>query len=114
VNQDHLIVLLFRVMLIVDETVIIAFIVQYTVLAPWWKNAIGRTIVIKDMLLALAFVPSLLSLFINFSRLTSRVAAWLDLAMFAGIAVAMAWRIVVWNRIQRQKADKDAGQGDGG
>ena len=46
----------------------------------------GRTIVIKDFLLLVALIPSVLSLFVELNRLTSHVAAWLDVAAFGRIA----------------------------
>lgn len=110
-TQDQLLVLLFKIILIADVAAILAFIGQYTALARWWSNAIGRTIVIKDILLVLAFVPSILSLFFHFTRMSSRVAAWFDVALFAGIFAVMCWRIAVWNKIQRARKGPE-GDGD--
>lgn len=102
-TQDQLIILLLRVVLISGAVSVAAFIGVYTALAPWWRDPVGRTIVIKDMLLALLLVPSILSLFFHFSRLSSRVAAWADLALFAAMAPVMLWRCVIWIRIHRKK-----------
>lgn len=103
-KQEQWIVLAFKVALIADVAAVLAFIADYTRLAAWWSNAIGRTIVIKDFLLVLAFIPSIMSLFFRFSRLTSLVAAWFDVGIFAGIAAVMVWRIVVFERVHRQDA----------
>lgn len=104
-SQDALIALLLKIVLCANEVAILAFIADYSRLANWHKNPIGRTIVIKDILLALAFVPAIMSLFFSFSRLTSHIAAWIDIGLFAAIAAVMARRIVVFERIHRTKKD---------
>lgn len=109
-NEDQWIVLLFKVVLITDVIAVIAFVVQYWRLAPWWRNQIGRTIVVKDILLAACLIPSIMSLFFKFSRLTSHVAAWIDLALFGLIAPVMCWRIIVWQRIHRDKRNDPPSQ----
>jgi hypothetical protein len=100
---DQLLLLLFKITLMADLAGIIAFIVIYSVVAPWWSNVIGRTIVAKDILLGLALTPSILSLFFHFNRLSSVIAGWVDLGLFAGIAVVMIWRCVIWLRIHREE-----------
>ena len=103
-SQDDWILLLFKIVIVADLVTLVAFIAVYTRLAAWWANAIGRTIVIKDLLLGAALTPSVLSLFLKFNRLTSHIAAWVDIALFAGIAVVMVWRCLVWGKIHRNKA----------
>jgi membrane associated rhomboid family serine protease len=103
VTQDQLIVLLFKIALVADVASIVAFIAVYWRLAPWWRNPIGRTIVTKDFLLILLLLPSVLSLFFQFNRLTSRVAAWADLGLFVLLAAVMTWRCAVWIRVHRDK-----------
>jgi hypothetical protein len=98
-TQDALIILLFKVVLLADVVSIAVFIGLYTAWASWWRNPIGRTIVAKSALLALALLPSVLSLFWHFSRLTSHIAAWSDIVIFALIAVVMGWRCIVWRKV---------------
>jgi len=102
-SQEQWIVLAFKIVLLGDVLAVLAFIADYTRLAKWWSNPVGRTIVIKDLLLVLAFVPSIMSLFFRFSRFSSIVAAWFDIAIFAGIAAVMLWRIAVLERIHRHR-----------
>lgn len=102
-TQDAAILFLFKVVLIADLVAIAAFVLDYSVRAEWWSNPIGRTLVIKDLLLGAAITPSVLSLFFRFSRLTSHIAAWVDIALFAAIAVTMTWRVVIFERIHREK-----------
>lgn len=100
-TQDNLILLLFKIVIVADLVTLAAFVAVYTRLAKWWANTIGRTIVIKDILLGAALTPSVLSLFLKFNRLTSHIAAWVDIALFAGIAAVMVWRCFVWGKLHR-------------
>src|SRR6185437_7219981 len=86
---------------IASVVTILAFIAYYTKVAPWWRNPIGRTIVLKDIALILVLIPSLLSIFLHFNRLTSYVAAWFDVGSFALVPVIMCWRIAVFRRIHK-------------
>ena len=106
-SQDALILLFFKIVVVADLLSVFAFLAIYTALAQWWKHVIGRAIAIKDILLGMAFIPSVLSFFFHFNRLTSRVAAWTDIGLFGLIAVVMAWRCVTWVKIHR-KGERDA------
>lgn len=98
-KPDDTVLLLFKIVLIADLVSLVTFVAVYTKLAPWWRSPVGQTLVIKDILLGLALMPSILSLFFQFSRLTSQVAAWFDIGLFALIALVVAWRTVVWQKI---------------
>lgn len=102
-TQEQWIIFLFRIACVSIELTVIAFIVIYTLLAPWWRNVLGRSIVTIDALLGMAFIPSVLSLFFDFNRLTSRIAAWADIVVFFAIAGVMLWRCWIWIRIHRKK-----------
>lgn len=76
------------------------WILQYTLSAPWWKDDVGRTIVAKDACLLGLLVPSCMeqiwpALIDPFEALT------IEVCVCAGICVTMAWRIEVWWRIKR-------------
>ena len=113
-SQDDALIWLFKIVLIADVVSVAWFIALYWRLSrgAMWRNEIGRTIAVKDILLILALIPSILSLFFKFSRLTSHVAAWFDVAVFGLIAVAMCWRSRVWRSIHNRKAE-DQESGDG-
>lgn len=94
----------------------LGFIGVYTKLAPWWRSPIGRTIVWKDIALVMAFLPVTFSLFLRFNRLTSTIAAWIDIADFVAITVIMIIRCQIWVRTHKLLPDttqpqegKDAG-----
>lgn len=102
-TQDQLIILLFKIVLLAAVVSVLAFVVQYTLLAKWWKNDIGRTLVVKDILLILSLLPTVMSLFFHFNRVTSHVAAWTDVVMFGLLTPCMLWRIRVWQRVHSRK-----------
>jgi hypothetical protein len=101
VTQDQAIDLAFKVVEVASVVSISAFILCYSRWAKWWLNAIGRTIVIKDIALLLVLIPSILSIFIDFNRLTSHIAAWFDVGSFGMVPVVMAWRIFVFGKIHK-------------
>ena len=111
-TQDQLILLLLKIILIADVISIVAFVADYTRLAPWWRNPVGRTIVTKDALLVLVLIPSILSMFFTFNRLSSHIAAWVDVVLLGSMAPVMLWRIVVWRRVQAGKADEPPAGGE--
>lgn len=104
-NQDEWLLLLFKIILVADVLAIALFVAQYWWLTrgAMWHNEIGRTIVVKDILLILCLLPSIMSLFFTFNRLTSHIAAWVDVALFGLLAPVMLWRVRVWQRIHNTK-----------
>lgn len=102
-TQDQWMTLLLKAVLIADLAGIVVFIADYSRLAPWWKNPIGRTIVIKDFLLLGVIALVVASVFFQFSRLTSRVAGWIQIAELGAMSIVMVWRVVVFERVHRDK-----------
>ena len=100
-SQEQAIILAFKIVEVASVVTIAAFIACYSRWAAWWRNPIGRTIVLKDVALVLVLIPSILSIFVDFNRLTSHIAAWFDVAAFALVPVIMIWRIVVFRKIHR-------------
>jgi hypothetical protein len=91
----------YRASLIFATTGTFCFIATYSYLAPWWRNLIGKTIVLKDLALLLALTPITLSLFFTFNRFTSRLASAADLVSISSIGVIMLWRTAVWIRVHQ-------------
>lgn len=104
-SQEQAIILLFKIGAIAGFASIITWVAVYTRLAKWWRNPIGRTLVAKSLLLAGLLVPTIMSLFFHFNRLTSYVAGWVDVALICAIAPVMIWRSVVWLRIGRHAGE---------
>ena len=99
-TQTDWLILAFKIAVIAAFVSIAAFVAVYTRLAPWWRNPIGQTIVVKDAIIAVLLIPSILSLFLGLNRLTSEIAGWFDVTLIALITPVMCWRIVVWRRIR--------------
>jgi hypothetical protein len=115
VTSPALLILLTKIALIADMVAIAAFICDYSRLAPWWKNPVGRTIVLKDLFLLGVISLIVASVFFQFSRFTSEVASWIQIALLGGMAVAMLWRILVFERIHRNgRRPKDDDDNQGG
>lgn len=100
-NQEQAIILGFKVVEVASVVAISAFVICYSRWARWWSNPIGRTIVFKDIALLLVLLPSILSIFFQFSRLTSHIAGWFDVGAFALVPVVMIWRIAVFRGIHK-------------
>ena len=112
-SQDEAILLAFKVVEVASVVTIAVFIGCYTRWAAWFRNPIGRTIVLKDIALILVLIPSILSIFINFSRFTSHIAAWFDVGSFALVPIIMCWRIAVFRKIHRAGKLPQDGNEDG-
>jgi hypothetical protein len=106
VSQIQLINLLLRIFLISGFASIVLWVALYSAWARWWRNVIGRTLVVKDALIAMLLVPTSLSLFFNLSRLDSLATAWADVVLIGLITPVMAWRVVAWSRLRRPEAGK--------
>ena len=102
-SQDEWIILLLKVVLVCGAVSVALFVAEYSYRAAWWRNSIGRTLVVKDILLILCLLPSILSLFLSFNRLTSHIAAWVDIGLFGLLTPVTLWRIVVFERVHREK-----------
>ncbi len=102
-SQDQAILLAFKVVEVASVVTIATFVACYTwwTKGKCWRNPIGQTIVAKDVALILVLIPSLLSIFLSFNRLTSHIAAWFDVASFAAVPVIMVWRVIAWRKIHQ-------------
>lgn len=110
-TQTQWIVLAFKAVLLSGIASLILWIGIYTRLARWWASPIGRTLVIKTMLITLMFIPTTLAMFFHFSAFGSLVAGWADVGLVGLVTPVMIWRSAVWLRIRREGR---AGQFPGG
>ena len=113
-SQDTAILLAFKVVEVASVVTIAAFVGCYSrwTRGKCWTNPIGQTIVAKDVALLLILIPSILSIFFQFNRLTSHIAAWFDVAAFGAVPVIMCWRILAWRRIHLAGQLEQEGAGD--
>jgi hypothetical protein len=91
---------------------ILVWIVQYTVLAKWWKNAIGVTLVGEAIALFLIYLPNILALadplkFASFAQ--TRWYLYLSVGIVTGTAVFIVTRIITWEHIRRQREARALG-----
>jgi hypothetical protein len=100
-GQEQVIEAILKVTLVTGFASIAIWIWTYTALARWWRNPVGRSLVMHAGLIAVLLVPSTLSLYFHLSRGTSDIAAWLDTALITAITPVMLWRCVVWVRLSR-------------
>lgn len=98
-TQDQWLVLAFKIVTLTSFFSLLGWVAIYTSLAKWWRNDIGRTLVVKTSLIALVLVPTILSLFFHFNRLTSHLAGWFDVVMLGLVAPVMWWRSAVFLRL---------------
>jgi hypothetical protein len=120
VSQDAWILLLLKAGLIGGFASLIAWVAVYHALTRggWRRNPIGRTLVVKSLLIAGLFVPTALSLFLHLNRLNSYVVAWADVALIGAVTPVMLWRVVAFlrlggTRLPRNGHGKPRGNGDG-
>lgn len=89
-----------------SSAVIVAWVVQYSVLAEWWRNLIGITIVGLAICLLLVYIPSLMALawpeqFATFAQTVWY--KWLAIVIVNATAVFMTTRIWAWEQVRRRR-----------
>ena len=109
-SQDEAIILAFKVVEVASVVTIATFVGCYTwwTKGKCWRNPIGQTIVLKDIALVLVLIPSILSIFFSFNRLTSHIAAWFDVGSLALVPIIMVWRIAVFRKIHKMAHERAA------
>ena len=111
-TQTQVIILCLKAGLIAGFAANVLWVAVYSRLASWWRNAIGRTLVIEAALIAGLFVPQIMSLFFNLNRLDSRIAAWADVALIGLVVPVMLWRTAAFLRMgpspERRRRDPEA------
>lgn len=89
-----------------SSALLVIFTVQYSLLAKWWRNPIGITIVGLDVCLLAIYVPSLLALadpggFAHFA--SARWYLYLTVGIVVATFLFVATRVVTWELIRRQR-----------
>lgn len=77
--------------------------VQWSVYQPWWRDSIGRNFVAKDAALFLTLLFVVIGTFIPLTLREQEWLGWLDITFVAAIPVILAWRMVVWHRIEQER-----------
>jgi hypothetical protein len=114
-TQAAWLVLVLKVALIAGFCSLAGWIVLYSILAPWYRNPIGRTLVAKTTLIALLFIPTALSLFFHLSRMDSYAAGWIDAGLIGLVSPVMWWRSRLWVKLHRAgRLPRDGNDGNTG
>lgn len=110
-TQASWIILALKVACVTGVLSLTGWVVQYHLYThgKWRKNPIGRTLVTKTLLIAALLVPTALSLFFHFNRLTSYAAGWIDAVLIFLITPVMLWRMAVWHRLHKEGRDGTGG-----
>lgn len=85
---------------------IVVWMIQYTALAPWWKDTLGVTLIGEAVVILLIYIPTLMALadpagYANFAQ--ARWYLYLTVAIVLATALFVLTRIVVWERTRRQR-----------
>lgn len=107
-SQDQWLLLALKIVLPADIASIAVFAARYHRLTGggWRKDPIGVTLMAKDLLLLGMVAITAASVFLDFNRLDSRAAAWIQITLLALLSAVMAWRTIVF---QREKDGPDNG-----
>lgn len=90
-----------------------AFCVIYHVKAPWWRSEIGRHVMTYSAVVAAVLTLSVVRMLGGASLETP----WFQLVrlfVFAGVPVAIAWRIAILLRLQRRPGRHAPDRSEGG
>lgn len=118
-GQEQAIVLCLKIGLVCGFASIVGWVAVYIALTRGaaLKNPVGLTLIIKSLLIAGLFIPTILSLFFHLSRMDSLIAGWADVALIGLVTPVMTWRTWVWIRMARlgrlPSHDDEGGSPDG-
>lgn len=88
--------------LTVMTIVLIACIIQYSVYQPWWKDPIGRVIVLLEVTLLIFNAPLLASEWFRLSVSVAIVLTWILVGGIILTILALTARFFTWMREYRQ------------
>jgi hypothetical protein len=78
----------------------VLFIAGYTVLARWWKSAIGWARISLDFGIAMALSPSFLNMIFGVHVDGSPAFAWYAIAAIAFVGLVSLWNLGIVVRLQ--------------
>jgi hypothetical protein len=87
----------------------LAFIVLYSLVAPWWRSALGRNLVAFDATLALTLLPSVIHHAFGATSAESTFFAWFTITAFALVPCVITWRAVIMVRMQLDPSHDERG-----
>lgn len=90
-----------NILVIVTAALSWVFVVQYHLMAPWWRTEIGRQMMTYSAVVAVLLTLSAVRI-IGGAGLDTTWFVLLRLVVFAGVPVAIGWRIAILWRAQRR------------
>ena len=107
-----ILLLALKVALVVSVGGVLVFVADYCRLTrgACWRDAVGVTIIVKDVFIAGTLAPLLLAAFFHLSPLGNEIGSWALIGFLFAAGVAMFWRVLVFEQIYRRgvKARKAA------
>lgn len=82
----------------------VLFVVGYSLIAPWWRYAVGRTVVSLDAAIALTLLPAVLRRWFHVP-VTGVFFEWYDSTSLLVVAGITLWRL--WTIYRFQKSARD-------
>lgn len=80
----------------------VLFVAVYSLLAPWWHNPLGRTIVALDGGIILTLLPHMLRLVLGVNE-AGTFYAWFEFLAFMLVPASILWRTWILLRIHRSE-----------
>ena len=89
----------------------LVFMAGYTVLAKWWRTAIGRARISLDFGIAMALSPTFLHMVFGVHVDDSPVFAWYVIASIAFVGLVTLWNLVIVAKSQLEGSRSEQEQG---
>lgn len=93
-----------RVALVISVVSLAVFTAEYTRMTRWkcWTDPVGQSFLVAEVFMLGSWVPFLLAAFWHLSPFESKVGTWCVIGfMFTG-GLAMLWRVLVFERVDRR------------
>ena len=84
----------------------VAFVILYTVAAPWWKTWIGRARIAMDASIAVALSPTMVHLWTGLQVENSLFFAWYTVGAVFTVGLVCLWNVLLLLHIQFAAARK--------
>jgi len=94
-------VLIGNALVIITTALAWLFCVLYHFMAPWWRSEMGRNIMTYGLVVAVVLSLSVVRI-VSDAVVETPWFSVLRLITFAGVPVAIGWRIAILLRVQRQ------------
>ena len=83
----------------------LAFVAVVSVFWPWWKSALGWSIIAKSIALAFAVFPAMLDYWLGTTTSRDKWLQWMAIGALWTIPPILVWRAVVIWHAQRKARD---------